>query len=222
MSAQNRQSSHQIWFALLPTILSVAVLPYIIYRLASPYMPTISALLLAAIPPALVTAIGLIRQRRLNLLGALSLVGIAVKLISALLFKDIRLILISDSLMTGVYGIIMLLSLCFGKPILLTLMLSMRTNISPEQRAELERRDASGSFFTLLTIVWGTALLLALLVSIALTYILTIQQFLLINPLFQYSLFGGLILWSQVYSALRSRKSQLLAQQQRDLPTSSI
>jgi intracellular septation protein A len=216
MLAQKAQSLHRMLFALLPTILAVAVLPYIIYRLASPYMSTIAALLMAAIPPALVTTTGLIRQRRLNLFGTLALAGIAVKLISALLFKDIRLILISDSLMTGVYGIIMLLSLLFGKPLLLTLAQSMQTNTSPEQYAVIENRwrDAGSSFLTLLTIVWGTGLLLGLLISIVLTFILTVQQFVLINPLVQYSLFGSLILWSQVYGALRRRKHRLLMQQQ--------
>lgn len=208
MSAQNMQGTRRIWLALLPMLIYVVALPYIIYRLASPHMPTTSALLLAAIPPAIGTAIDLLRRHRLNLLGTLVLVGIAIRILSALLFKDIRLILISDSLMIGVYGVIMLASLLFGKPLLLTLAMNMLADAPPAEREQFEKRwqEAGSSYFTFITALWGAGLSIVLVVSIVLTSVLTVQQFVLVGPIIQYSMFGVLILVSQAIGIIRRYK----------------
>lgn len=162
-------------------------------------------LLLAAIPPALSTAIELLRRRRLNLLGALVLAGIAIRILSALLLKDVRLILISDSLMIGVYGIIALASLLFGRPLLLTLAMNMLADTPAAEREQFEKRwrDAGSSYFTFITALWGIGLTLVLVLSVILTYSLTVQQFVLVGPIIQYSMFGVLILVSQGFGILR-------------------
>ncbi len=211
MSTQNVQS--RIWLALLPMLLYVIVLPYIIFRLASPHMSTAAALLLAAIPPLTSTAIELVRRHRLNLLGALVLVGIAIKIIGALLFKDIRLILISDSLMTGVYGIMMLVSVLLGKPLLMTLAMNMLADAPLAERERFEKRwqEAGSSYFAFITALWGVGLTLTLVLNILLVYILTVQQFVLLGPIVQYSIFGFLILVSQAIGIVRRfRKRRLL------------
>lgn len=218
MSNQNARPSQGFWLALLPTILYAAILPYVIYRLASSHMATIPALLLAGIPPALWTVYGLIRRGRLNLLGTLSLLGIAVKLLSALLFKDTRLVLISDSLMIGVYGAIMLASLLVRKPILLVLAQNMLSDAPPEQREQLERRWSEAGtqrYFMLITAIWGTGLFLVLVVCIVLAYTVPVAEYLLLSPIIQYSMFGTLLLGSQIYGGIRRyRKSRSLAQTQ--------
>lgn len=208
MSDQNIQGTRRIWLALLPMLIYNVVLPYIIYRLASPHMPTASALLLAAIPPAISTAIDLVRYHRLNLLGTLVLVGIAIRIISALLFKDIRLILISDSLMIGVYGILALGSLLIGEPLLQTLASNMLAGAPPAERERFERRwqEAGSSYFTFITALWGIGLTLVLVISVLLTYTLSVQQFVLIGPIIQYSMFAALILVSQVVGFIRRYK----------------
>lgn len=205
MSEQNIQGTRRIWLALLPMLIYNAVLPYIIYRLASPHMSTASALLLAAIPPASSTAIDLLRHHRLNLLGTLVLVGIIIRISSALIFKNIRLILISDSLMIGVYGLFALGSLLIGKPLLRTLALNMLTTVSAAERERFERRwqEAGSSYFTLITALWGCGLTLGLVISVLLAYTLTVQQFVLIGPTIQYSVFGTLILVSQIIGIIR-------------------
>jgi len=53
----------------------------------------------------------------MSVLGLLALVGIAAKVVSALLFNNARVVLISDSLLTGVYGLLLLGSVLIGKPV---------------------------------------------------------------------------------------------------------
>lgn len=194
-----------IWLSLLPMILCTVIAPYVIFRLASPHMSMVDALLLAAVPPAFMNVIDLVRQRRLNLIGSLVLVGILIKLISAVLVKDARLVLISDSLMLGVYGILMLGSLFSGKPLLLTLARSAMAGMPAAERERMERRwlARSSSKFAFLTALWGAGLLMILLVNTLLVYTLSVPQFLLVSPIVQYGIIGGMIGGHQVVALVR-------------------
>jgi hypothetical protein len=211
-------TSRTMWFSLLPMIFYAVVGPYVIFRLASPHMSTVNALLLAAAPPALMNIVDLVRQRRLNLIGSLALVGILIKLISAALVKDVRLVLVSDSLMLGVYGILVLGSLLLGKPLLLTLATSALAGMPSAERQQMEQRWlAKGrAKFTFLTALWGAGLLLVLLVNTILVYTLSVPQFLLISPIVQYGTIGSLIGGHQIVllvQRLRKRPLQPVQEQ---------
>ncbi len=220
MAQQSLQSNHQfsksIWRSLLVTIGATAVLPYVIYQVASPHMSEMSALLLAGIPPAAATLLDLLRSHRLNVLGGLALLGIALNLLTGILFKDARLLLVSYSLMPGVYGTIMLVSVLMGKPILLILIRSTLAGASVTERERLEKRWlANGtSSFMFLTALWGVGLLSVLAISIVLIYTLTVKQYVPLGPIIQYAMFGTLILISHIYSLVRrSKRSQSQFQQ---------
>src|SRR5215469_758326 len=190
MSNQRMHISRRLRAALLPELIYVAVLPYVIYRLASPLMPATYALLLAGIPPTVRTLFGLTRHGRINLLGVFSLLAIAIKIISGLVLQDTRSILISSSLVTGAYGVIMLASLLSSTPLILTLFMNVLAGNDPAQREQFIKRwpeDGSRSFFVVITALWGGGLLIELVVRIILTFTLTIEQFLVIGLIVQYS-----------------------------------
>ncbi|EFH85838.1 VC0807 family protein [Ktedonobacter racemifer] len=172
----------------------------------------VNALLLAAISPASGSLIELVRKRRLSLIGSFALVGIAVKLLSALLFNDARLVLISHSLMVGVFGLLMLGSVLIGKPVLLVLIKSGLGERSQVQKAQLERSfQSSGAHrrFMLLTTAWGMALLLMLIICVILTYTLPIAQVILLKPVIDYGIIAALIAGSLTFrSILVARKRQ--------------
>src|SRR5262245_46433460 len=119
ISNQQAFSPRIIWMRLFPTLIYAAIIPYLIYLLATKsfHLSEVNALLLAAISPILGVLIEFVRERQLSLIGLLALVGIATRLLSALIFNDARLVLISDSLMMGVYGLLMLGSVLIGKPL---------------------------------------------------------------------------------------------------------
>src|SRR5437899_5398168 len=94
---------------LLLTLIYAALVPYLIYRVGTEryHLSAVNALLLAALSPAVGSLIEFVRKRQLSVLGLFALVGIAAKVVSALLFHDPHLVLISDSLLTGVYGLVL-------------------------------------------------------------------------------------------------------------------
>ncbi|GHP00435.1 hypothetical protein KSF_104820 [Reticulibacter mediterranei] len=214
VSNQQAFSPRMIGMKLLPTLIYAAIVPYLIYLVAtgSIHLSEVNALLLAAITPVFGVLIELMRKRRLSLIGSFTLVGIAVKLLSALLFNDARLVLISHSLMIGVFGLLMLGSVLIGKPVLLVLIKSGFGDMSQEQRAQLERSfQSSGAHrrFLLLTTIWGMALLLMLVVCVILTYTLPIAQVILLRPVIDYGIIAALIAGSLAFRhVLIARKRQ--------------
>ena len=123
---------------LLLTLIYAALVPYLIYRVATSryHLSAVNALLLAALSPAVGSLIEFVRKRQLSVLGLFALVGIAAKVVSALLFHDPHLVLISNSLLTGVYGLLLLGSVLIGKPLTVVLVANMYAT-SPEQRAQM-------------------------------------------------------------------------------------
>jgi hypothetical protein len=165
------------------------------------------------IPPAVRTLLGLARNGRLNLLGIFSLLAIAIKIISGLVLQDTRLVLISSSLVTGAYGVIMLASLLSPTPLILTLVMNALAGSDPAQREQLTKRwqeDGFRSFFALITLLWGVGFLIELVVRVILTFTLTIEQFLVIGPIVQYSFLGVLLLGTLLYARIRRYRKRNL------------
>jgi hypothetical protein len=156
----------------------------------------------------------------LSVLGVFALVGIAAKVVSALLFHDARLVLISDSLLTGVYGLLLLGSVLIGKPVTVVLATNMYAT-SPEQRAQMKQRlQASGAHrqVLILTAMWGIGLLLLLAISVLLTYTLPIATVVLVRPVIDYgviaALVAGTVAYSSVVLRLRQRRQNARERQQ--------
>lgn len=205
-------ASHPLRVALWTNLLFMTVFPIIIFHVASPYLSQVEALLLAAVPPVLRTLTGLLRSGRLNFLGVLALVSIGIKLIGGLAFQSTQVVLVSDSLITGVYGLLLLASLPLGKPLLLLLMQNMLTMTPSAQQEHLMKRwqtPGARSFFTLLTALLGAGLLLELVVRTLLVFTVPVDQFLVLSPLIRYGLFGvmALVAFGMAWQRRRTQAS---------------
>lgn len=202
---------------ILFTLIYAALIPYLIYRVGSEHyhLSAVNALLLAALSPAVGSLIEFVRKRQPSVVGLFALVGIVAKVVSALLFHDPRLVLISDSLLTGVYGLLLLGSVLIGKPVIVLLAINMYAT-SPEQRAQIKQRlQASGTrhILLVLTTIWGIGLLLMLVVSVLLTYTLPIATVVLIRPLIDFGIIAVLVVCTIAYRwyVLRKSKRQQIA-----------
>ena len=188
--------------SLLPDLIYTVIGPFILYQLLSPHMPVTYALLLAGVLPAARTVMGLVRSRRLNPLGVLSLLTIALNIFSGLVLKDARLQLLSRSLPTACIGLLMLASLLTKKPLITRLAEYLRASATPSQKARFQERFKGQfslkremrSFFKLLTAIWGVGLFLELALHAVLVYTLTTSQMILVGPILSYGFLGGLLL----------------------------
>jgi hypothetical protein len=186
MSDHPKLNVKQLRTAVLPDLLISLVGPVLIYRLAAPYLPANDALLLADALPVLRIADGLIRRHRLNLIGVFSLLTVALKILLALVLRDARVILISDSLITATFGILLLVSLLTASPLLMRLAESVLATTLSARNVQLIQRWREPDmhrFFTIITAVWGIGLLLECGVQVMLVLTLTTQQVLLLSPI---------------------------------------
>ena len=89
---------------LFPILVVDVACPYLAYRLLTQYIPgifTTIALGLAGVFPAGGSVASLARRRRLDIIGAIVLIGIVVSIAAVLLGEDPKIVLIREPFVTG-------------------------------------------------------------------------------------------------------------------------
>ena len=96
-SQKLEKPSFKAFGGMLKSILINAVLPLVIYLLASPHMPTLAVFALMAIPPVLYSGYGWVRGHSIDPISIVTLSLIVVAMLLALLVEDPRLFMLRDS-----------------------------------------------------------------------------------------------------------------------------
>jgi hypothetical protein len=164
-----------------------AIAPYLVYELAEPYTGGLAALALSALPPAIESVWSVVRKRKLDVASSLVLGGIAVSLILIALGGSERVLLLRDSLITSVVGLVIAISALFPRPVLYYLFRQVQ-NGEPDIRA-----------MRTLSAVLGLGLIVEMAVRTAMVFAMTTSRFLLISPFVQYGMTGLLVAWALFY-----------------------
>ena len=190
---------------LAPQVLIAGVLPIVAYGLLRPHVSS-DAVALAAVMifPLGELAYERIRQGHLEPIGIISLVGIAIGLIGAVALHGNDLLLkIRDSALTGVFGIVCLVTLARRRPAMYYLGRSFSTGNDPVKVAEFdeiwELPDVPRRF-RLVTAVWGVALVAEAVLRVSLALLLSTQVFLIVAHVLGWSVLGGLLWFTIAYS----------------------
>ena len=182
--------------------------PFVIYRLASPHLGDVKALMASSGPPIAWSIIEFVRKRRVDALSLLVLTGIALSLLAFLGGGGVKFLQLREKLVTVTIGLIFLGSAAIGRPLIYYLARATMMRRSPSEAAELESlRD--NIFFKrtmlIMTLVWGFGLVTEACVAIALVFTLSVSQFLLVSPIVGYATSGALIAWT-VWFTRRQRR----------------
>jgi hypothetical protein len=176
------------------------VLPWLAYTLAKPGHSEFVALIASSIPPLLWSVVELAWHRRLDALSMLVLGGIALSVIAMLLGGDARLLLVRESLISGLIGVAFLISLLFKRPLVYFL-----------ARATVVRQDAEhgAAHFNewwqdarprrairMITAVWGIGLTGEAALRVWFAWHWTPERFLAIAPTLGYVIAGTISLWT--------------------------
>lgn len=199
---------------LWPSILLNGVCVIVVYQLVKHFTTAsdVTALFLSALPAMIGTIITLIRQRRIDVLGAFTLVTIAVSIGLTFMTGDARLFLIRESSLTVLFGIICLISLLFPKPIWFYIIGYFTTGNNQEQMIAYNAAWKFPSFRAYIrnvTILWGVVSTVEFLVRLVLIYTVSIAQVLVISSF----IFYGLTILASVGTfrygqSLRKRRGQ--------------
>jgi hypothetical protein len=200
---------------LAPQLLTAGILPVIGYSLLRPHVGNdATALAAVMVFPAGDIAYQRWRRGTIEPIGIIALCGIALGLVSALVFHGNAMLLkIRESVFTGVFGLACLASLLRPRPVMFYLGRLFATGNDPKKMAEFEgvwELPDSPRRFRFVTVVWGVALAAEAVVRTALAVVLSTQRFLEVVPVVGWAVLGGLLFFTTRYT--RSAESAALAE----------
>jgi hypothetical protein len=183
------------------------------YLLRSAGLSPVAALLLGGVLPAGGVAVGVIRQRRLDVAGALVLAGIVVGAVLGLISHSARPVMVEGSVPTGVFGVGLLGSLRTPCPLMYGLALEFAGPGSAQGRemTRLWRYDGYRRVFRTITAVWGAAFLLEAALRIVVIYSTSTGTALALSKVTPWIWVGVLSAWTVAYGQRQKRKGERMA-----------
>ena len=176
--------------------------PVLIYDQLHARWGDVPALLASSAPPVLWSIAGFLRDRRIDALSVLSIVGIALSVLAFFGGGSAQVLQLREKMVTLLIGLAFLGSAAIGKPLIYPLARATVSRESAEALAAFEaRRDHPMLRRTMMvmTLAWGFGLLADFAISVVLIYRLSITRYLIVSPILGYATFGGLTLWTVWY-----------------------
>jgi hypothetical protein len=191
---------------ILPWVL-MAVLdigaPIAVYDIASNAgLGDVPALLLSAIGPAVNSVISVIMRGRIDEFSVFIITVLVVGAATSLLFNDAKLLLLKESVVTGVLGLLFLLSVPTRRPVIFLFGRRFATNGDPERIAwwnGLWQYPGFRRTQRLMTTMWGAGLLGEAIVRIVLTFRLPVATMVVVNSIVPAVVIGMLVLATVVW-----------------------
>ncbi|MEV5974176.1 VC0807 family protein [Streptomyces sp. NPDC051921] len=167
-----------------------------------------TALLVSGAWPVLDTAIHLAWHRKMDEFAVVSLFFIALTAVVSLFGADsTRALLVKDSAVTGLFGVLCLATLLAPRPLMFYFGRRFATDGTAESHAwwnGLWQFEGFRSTMRLMTIVWGVGYLAEAAVRIVLSSVLSVDTMVVANPFLIYGTLGLLVLWT-IRTGKRSR-----------------
>lgn len=178
------------------------LLPWVVYRLTKPHIGEIHAIMASAAPPMAWSLIEFARKRRVDAISIMVLGGIGLSLLGFALGGSPKLLLMRESLITGIIGVVFIGSAIIRKPLIYVLANASLKRQSAEDSAEFETyKDQPGfrRMMGVMTIVWGIGFIAETTIRSVLVFSLPVGRFLIIGPIVGYATIGVLMLWTFLY-----------------------
>ncbi|MFF4328391.1 VC0807 family protein [Streptomyces sp. NPDC001591] len=159
-----------------------------------------SALLVSGAWPVLDSAIMVAWRRKLDEFALVTLVFLAITAAVSLIgAHSTRALLVKDSAVTGLFGLLCLATLLAPRPLMFYFGRKFGTDGTPEGVAYyngLWRFEGFRAAQRRMTLVWGVVYLVEAAVRIVLSYVLDTSAMVTLSPFMIYGTLGGLALWT--------------------------
>ena len=195
-------SKKEIIRGIIITLLINGALPFIVYELLRSHMSSIAALSIATIIPLLDNLLSLLKKRRLDVFAVFMLISFLLGIIMVSIGGSERLLLIRESFVTGILGIIFLASLLFPRPLIFYFALRFTVGDDPDKTSAFAANWQYAYFrfaLRLITIIWGVDLIGEAAVRTLLAFKLSVGQFLAVSNFVMYGFIGAAIIFTVVY-----------------------
>ena len=198
----NLKSKQKVIQTIILSLIINGALPVLVYNLLVDYYSSFISLLIATLIPLGDNLYHIIKYRKADAFGLFMLTGFVLSLLAFVLGGNERLILLRESMVTGLLGLIFIASLFFAKPLIYHFAIRFSSNGETEKKGQFEKNWEVPYFrlvLRIMTAIWGIALLGEAMVKIILVYELSISTFLAVSQLIFYSVIGAAILFTVVY-----------------------
>lgn len=178
------------------------LLPWVVYRVTKPHIGEIHAIMASAAPPMFWSLLEFARKRRVDAISIMVLGGIALSLLGFALGGSPKLLLMRESLITGLIGVVFVISSLIGKPLMYVLASASLKRQSAEDHADFETyKDQPGfrRMMSVMTAVWGVGFILETTIRSILVFSMPVGRFLIVGPIVGYTTIGLLMLWTFLY-----------------------
>lgn len=177
-------------------------IPVVVYNFLVDHYSSFVSLLIATLIPLGDNLFHVVKYRKADAFGLFMLTGFVLSLLAFVLGGNERLILLRESMVTGLLGLIFIASLFFAKPLIYHFAIRFSSNDETEKKGQFEKNWEVPYFrfvLRIMTAIWGLALLGEAIVKIILVYELSISAFLAVSQLIFYGVIGVAILFTIGY-----------------------
>jgi hypothetical protein len=187
--------------------------PWLVYRLVEGSTSITGALIWSSVPPIIWSLWQLVHSRRLDVISVLVIAGLGASLAATMLGGNPRLLLVRESFITGVFGLVFLGSLWCPRPLMFYIVRATlaKQGIVEEQFAAKWSIPRFRQTFYLMTTVWGIGLIVQMVLQIILAFALSIEQDLVFSPIVGYGCYFVLFGWSFWYGKKQRKEGERLA-----------
>ncbi|MFJ9769652.1 VC0807 family protein [Kitasatospora sp. NPDC101157] len=175
-----------------------------------------TAILLSGLGPVVDTVIYLAWHRRIDEFAVVSLAFVGLTLVVALVGPtDPKMLLAKDSFVSGLLGVLYLVSLAGPKPIMFYFGRKFATDGTPEMISwwnSMWQYEGFRKVQRNLTLVWGVAFVLEAVLRIVFVYTLSHGTVVTINNILPYVVIGGLVYWTMTYAKRAGARGRAAAE----------
>jgi hypothetical protein len=204
--------------AMIPDLVIDGALPAIAYQVLTRYgVAVVPALTAGAIFPVANIVRKFIATRSLDLVGAIVLVFLAIGVVSSLLSGNVLFVLVKESFITGLVGLLFLSSLLWKRPIIFYLARQVMEAGGPERLAWWDGLWEHARFrrtMRIMTTVWGVGYVLEASIRVVCALTMTPGTVVILSPIMGIGTTIGLIVWTRRYGQIvqaRADREQALA-----------
>ncbi|MFE2163242.1 VC0807 family protein [Streptomyces lydicus] len=202
--------------AALGWILTIAlnvVAPIITYNTLRDHgWSEVAALLAGGAWPVLDSVVHLVWRRRLDEFALVTLVFLVITAVVSLVgAHSERALLIKDSAVTGLFGLLCLATLLAPRPLMFYFGRKFATDGTAASTAwwnGLWQFEGFRKTVTTMTTVWGVAYCLEAAVRVGLSYTLSTDIMVIVSPFLIYGVLGALVVWTTMFGKRARRKGE--------------
>ncbi|MBD0708077.1 hypothetical protein BU197_06590 [Streptomyces sp. CBMA291] len=167
-----------------------------------------AALLAGSVWPVLDSAVMIAWRRKVDEFAVVTLVFLVITAVVSLLgAHTARALLVKDSGVTGLFGLLCLGTLLAPRPLMFYFGRKFATDGTPASTAwwnGMWQYEGFRSTLRTMTLVWGVAYVVEALVRIALAYTLSTSAMVVLSPVMIYTVLGALAVWTAWFGRRRA------------------